>query len=169
MTARLVTGKQKNSKMCFICGLKNQYGLKASFFELDNGELVCTTQPSTFHQSYPERLHGGITAALLDETIGRAIMMRHKEMFWGVTVEFSVKYKKPIPLGQELKVVGRITNENSRFFEGTGELILANGEIAATGEGKYLKMPIGKIADFNAEEQEWRVHQSSDDPTAINY
>ena len=122
-----VKRKQENSKNCLVCGLKNPYGLKASFFELENNELVCVFRPTDVHQSYPGRLHGGITTALLDETIGRAILGRYQETIWGVTVEFTTSFKKPVPLDQELRVVGRITNENSRFFEGTGEILLPDG------------------------------------------
>jgi acyl-coenzyme A thioesterase PaaI-like protein len=162
-----VTGKQQNSKMCLVCGLKNPFGLKGSFYELESKELVCIFTPTEMHQSYPGRLHGGITTALLDETIGRAIMMRYEEILWGVTVEFTTKFKKPIPLNQELRVVGRITNDTSRFFEGTGELLLPDGDVAATGYGKYIKMPLEKIADFDATEQEWKIVHKDSDPKSI--
>jgi acyl-coenzyme A thioesterase PaaI-like protein len=153
--------------MCLVCGLKNPYGLKGSFYELDNKELVCVFTPSDVHQSYPGRLHGGISTALLDETIGRAIMIDHEDGMWGVTVEFTTKFKKAIPLNQELRVVGRITSESSRFFEGSGEILLPNGEIAAMGLGKYIKLPLDKIADFDAEEQEWRIVEKTDEPRTI--
>ena len=163
-----VTRKQQNSKMCFLCGLKNSFGLKGQFFELENNELVCIFKPSNEHQSYPGRMHGGIATAVLDETIGRAIMMKHKDVeFWGVTIEFTTRFKKPIPLDEELRVVGRIISETSRTFEGTGELLLSNGEIAATGFGKYLRMPLNKIADFDPIEQEWKVESSEKDPAEI--
>lgn len=159
-----VVGKQQNSKMCLVCGLKNPFSIEAAFYELENDQLVAVFTPSEVHQSYPGRLHGGVAAAILDEAIGRAIMMRHDEAIWGVTVEFTISFKKPIPLDQELKVVGRITNERSRMFEGTGELVLPDGEIAATAIGKYMKMPIEKITDFDFQEQEWRVIHSEKDP-----
>ena len=63
--------------------------------------------------------------------------------------------------------MGRITNETSRLFEGTGEIILSDGEIAATGSGKYMKLPIDKIADFDATEQEWKVTAFDHDPATI--
>ena len=162
-----VIGKQQNSKMCFLCGMKNSFGLKGKFYELENGELVCIFKPSNEHQSYPGRLHGGITTAVLDETIGRAIMINSKEEVWGVTIEFTTRFKKQIPLNEELRVVGRIISQNARSFEGTGELILPNGDIAATGSGKYLRMPLSRISDFDPLEQEWKVLQSTDDPREI--
>ena len=123
-----VVKKQQNSKMCVVCGLENNCGLKASFYQMDNDELVAMFKPIDEHQSYPGRLHGGIIGAILDETIGRAIMVKH-ENIWGVTVELNLQFKKPIPLNEDLRVVGRITKDSSRLFEGSGEILLKNGEI----------------------------------------
>ena len=161
-----VTRKQHNSRMCLVCGLKNPYGLKTAFYEVDGGELVGLFTPCDHHQSYPGRLHGGITAALLDETIGRAMRSANDEI-WGVTVELTVKFRKPIPLDQELRCVGRITNENSRMFEGTGEILLPNGDVAASAVGKYLRLPIEKIGEFDPIAQEWKVVETEKDPKEI--
>jgi uncharacterized protein (TIGR00369 family) len=163
-----VVGKQHNSRKCLVCGLKNDLGLKASFYELDNGELVALFIPVEEHQSYPGRLHGGISAAILDETIGRAILIKDKDA-WGVTVELNMEYKKPVPLNEELRVVGRITKDSKRLFEGSGELLLANGEVAVKAYGKYIKMPIDKIADFDEQNEELKVELSDKDPEWIEY
>jgi uncharacterized protein (TIGR00369 family) len=164
-----VTRKQPNSKMCLVCGLKNPYGLFTSFYELASGELAALFTAREEHQSYPGRLHGGIITALLDETIGRAIMTRYEDgQVWGVTMEFSTRFLKPIPLDTELRVVGRIVKEEGRYFEGTGEILLPGGEIAATGVGKYVKLPIERIADFDTTAQEWQVVSAAHDPAAID-
>ena len=162
-----VTSKQPNSRMCLVCGLKNPFGLHTSFFELDNNELLAVFKPRGEHQSYPGRLHGGIISTILDETIGRAIMIQSEGDIWGVTVDLQIRFKKPVPLDEELRVIGRIIKDSSRFFEGTGELLLQNGTVAATGHGKYLKVPLEKIADFDVDHQEWQVVQSNDDPKSF--
>jgi len=162
-----VLRKQKNSKMCLVCGLKNPYGLRSFFYEMENDELLAVFTPMEEHQSYPGRLHGGIAAAILDETIGRAIMMKYEEDYWGVTIEFTSKYKKPVPLDEELRVIGRITKDTRRIFEGTGEIILQDGSVAVEGYGKYIKLPLSKIADFDPETQEWKIVPSSSDPEVI--
>jgi len=164
---RTVTAKQPNSRMCLVCGLKNPFGLHTSFFELDNNELLAIFKPREEHQSYPGRLHGGIISTILDEAIGRAIMIHSEGDIWGVTVDLQIRFKKPVPLHEELRVIGRITKDSSRFFEGTGELLLQDGTIAAEGRGKYLKIPLEKIADFDVDHQEWRVVDSPDDPKAV--
>jgi len=163
-----VLKKQPNSKMCLVCGLENKLGLKASFYELDNNELVALFKPLNEHQSYPERLHGGISATILDETIGRVIMIE-EETIWGVTAELTLKFKKPVPLDQELKVVAKLTRNTSRIFEGEGKLILANGDVAVTAAGKYVKMPLDKIADVNDEDLAWNTVLTENDVSEIDY
>ncbi len=165
----LVKGKQPNSKMCLVCGMKNSFGLRSFFYELDNDELLAVFKPIEEHQSYPGRLHGGIATAILDETVGRAIMMRYSQEVWGVTLEFSTRYRQPIPLNEDIRVVGRVTKEARRHFEGTGEILLKDGRIAAEGWGKYLKLPLDKIADFNFNEQEWMVVPDDSDPEGVEY
>jgi len=124
-------------------------------------------KPCQEHQGYPGRLHGGIAAAILDETIGRTITTGKDNEIWGVTLEFNIKYKKPIPLDEEIKVVAKLTFEDKRLFEGTGKIILSNGDIAATAQGKYLRLPIEKIADFDRDANEWKVVESETDPENI--
>lgn len=163
-----IDNKQPNSKMCFVCGVDNSAGLKSRFYELDNGELLALFHPTLEHQSYPGRLHGGLAATILDETIGRAVMIRHSGAIWGVTIDFSVRYRKPVPLGGEVRVVGRIVKEDKRTFEGTGEILLADGSVAIEGKGRYIKMAIDRIAEFDHEGEEWFVLDEPGDPKEID-
>ncbi len=162
----LVKAKQKNTKMCLVCGLKNQFGLQAAFYELENDELLAVFTPLEEHQSYPGRLHGGIATAILDETIGRAIVMNLPDI-WGVTISFSTRYKRPIPLDGEIRVIGRIGKIANRYFEGSGEILLQDGSVAVEGQGKYMKLRLEQIADFDFAEQEWQVIPSPDDPHEV--
>ena len=89
---------------------------------------------------------------------------------WGVTVELELKYKKPVPLNMPLKAVGRITKNSRRIFEGTGEILLPDGSVAVTAQGKYLKMPIDKITTLEfIESEEMHLEISPDDPAYIDY
>ena len=62
---------QRNSKNCVICGMENPLGLKAPFYILDNDSVASVFTFKKEHQSYPDRTHGGMISALLDELIGR--------------------------------------------------------------------------------------------------
>ena len=151
---REVRAAQNVSRMCMVCGVENKAGLQARFFVLDNGELAGVFRPRREHQGYPGRLHGGLVAAILDETIGRSINLADAHT-WGVTVKFTVRLRKPVPLDREVKAIGRITRDTRRVFEGTGEILLEDGTVAAEAEGTYVKMPIEGIASTQFSENEW--------------
>ena len=101
--------------------------------------------------------------------MGRAVMMDKTDEYWGVTIEFSSRYRKPTPLDSKVRVIARITKNSSRIFEGTGEIILEDGSVAVEGKGRYIKLALSKIADFDVLEQEWKVIDSSDDPDYFRF
>jgi uncharacterized protein (TIGR00369 family) len=150
---RPVLGAQNVSRMCMVCGRDNPYSLKARFYELDGDEILGVFDPLEIHQSYPGRVHGGVISAMLDETIGRAINISEDDA-WGVTVELTVRFRKPVPTGVEVRVLGRITRDTNRLFEGSGEIVLDDGTVAAEAAGRYVKLPIDRIADGDFS-QEW--------------
>ena len=162
---RRVLAVQNVSRMCLVCGVDNPYGLHARFYVLETesatadeasaaGELLGVFAPGVEHQSYPGRLHGGISSAILDETIGRAILITHPDV-WGVTAEFTVRFRAPVPLREEIRAVARITRDTSRLFEGTGEIVLEDGVVAVEARGKYLKMSLDEIAPEMSRATEW--------------
>jgi uncharacterized protein (TIGR00369 family) len=149
--------KQPTSRMCFVCGESNPGGVHVRFYEQEDGSLLARFTGADHHQGYPGRMHGGVITAIMDETMGRAIMIKNGEAIWGVTAELSVRFRKPIPLGVELTAVGRIVSEKSRTFEGAGEIYLPDGSVAVEGSGKYVKLDIRKIADFDPEREQWYI------------
>ena len=143
---------QDVSKMCAVCGRENSLSLGARFFQLDNDELLCVFTPRQEHQGYPGRMHGGIATAAVDETIGRAIDALEPGT-WGVTVSITVRFRKPVPLDEENRAIGRITSNSSRLFEGTGEILLPDGTVAVEASGTYMKLPLHRIAEGDVNEQ----------------
>lgn len=153
--------------MCMVCGVENNFGLNARFYALENGELAALFTPAEEHQGYPGRMHGGIAATILDETIGRAVAEPGGTV-WGVTVELTTRYRKPVPLGVELKAVARITADRGRVFEGSGELLLPDGTVAVEAKGKYLKMALDSITGEELDEElDWRILDGEQDPAHI--
>ena len=148
-----VLAAQNVSRMCMVCGVENAAGLHARFFELDSHELAGVFTPREEHQGYPGRLHGGIASTILDETIGRAINLEDPDA-WGVTIELTVRYRKPVPLDGEIIARARITRNSGRLFEGSGEILLADGTVAVEAKGRYMRLPIDDIAEGDFE-SEW--------------
>ena len=149
-----VLKKDNNSALCMVCGLHNPLSLQTKFYECEGELLVGVCTGKEIHQSYPNRMHGGVITALLDETIGRAINIFEPEAF-GVTVDLQIKFKKPVPLGEELKAVGKITKNTSRLFQASGFIEDKNGMILATASATYFKQNIVQIAGAHFGEKDW--------------
>jgi len=151
--------RQPNSRMCFVCGMQNPIGLKLIF--KSDGECVWTQfAPQEEHQGFPGVLHGGITFALLDEVIGRAAM-ELDDAPWMMTAKAEMRFRKPVPIGEELTLVGRLTRVRSRTVEGRGQLRLKDGSVAVEASALYIKVPESlaeEMKDRMEEEMKyWRV------------
>jgi len=146
---------QNVSKQCIVCGIVNDASLRAQFLETAGGVLIGVPQAREKHQSYPDRMHGGVIAALLDEVVGRAVQIGAPDV-WGVTAELQVRYLKPVPIEEQIYIAGGITRNASRLFEGKGGIYLARtGELLAYSEAKYIKLPVERIADADFLHTQW--------------
>jgi acyl-coenzyme A thioesterase PaaI-like protein len=123
-------------KGCFVCGDDNQCGLKAHFY-FDGVKVTTECEAERRFEGYANIYHGGITAALLDEVMIKALLA--KEIF-AMTVELTVRFHKAILIGQKLFLEGQLELQNGRLYIAKGKVRLENGEIAATAEGRYLKV-----------------------------
>lgn len=166
-TVHQIVRTQPVSKDCLVCGTDNLLGIKARFYETTEGELLARFTLEKQHQSYPGIAHGGISAAILDETIGRAIMISHDQMTFGLTAELQVRYRKPVPMGVELTVIGRIDKDQGRLFEGSGELYLPDGSVAIEAQGRFVKRRIDQITDSDFTETSWQL-PAGETPDAIS-
>ena len=135
-----VLSTQLNSKNCIICGMENDFGLKAPFYNLDNNSVATIIKFKNLHQSYPDRTHGGMVSALLDELMGRALWINEPQMF-GVTTSLNITYRKAVPLDTLVKARAYITFNGSRGFSAKGELYSMDNVLLAQGDAKYFKMP----------------------------
>lgn len=145
-----VLRKQYLAKMCFVCGVDNDSGLKTKYYVLEKQRVLGVFEGHDIHQSFPSRMHGGIIAALLDEAVGRALQINEPDA-WAVTIDLHVKYHKPVPLNQTLYVVGWI-NSNQKIFDGEGYIMDENHVILASCQAKYMRQTVEKIVgeyDFN--------------------
>lgn len=129
-----------------MCGRDNDVSLKAQFLETTEGQVVGVFHPTEVHQSYPGRVHGGVSAAMLDELMGRAVNIDEPET-WSVTVDLATRYRKPVPYDQPVQARAWVTKNGSRMYEAAGEIVLPDGSVAVEATGRYVKMPVDKIVD----------------------
>ncbi len=136
-----VIGKQRNSKMCFICGMDNPIGLKAQFYNMEDGSVMTPFVFRKEHQSFPERVHGGLAATMIDELGLRAMWAKDQsEESFGVTMSLSVKYRKPVPYDEELFARGIVVKERPRFVTIVSEIDDRTGDLLVNDEAVYIKL-----------------------------
>ncbi|MBQ2955335.1 MAG: PaaI family thioesterase [Clostridia bacterium] len=162
-----VTGKQKNSRMCVICGMDNPFGLKAPFYNMEDGSVMTKFMYREEHQSYPGRVHGGLIGAMLDELGFRACWVKDDSV-WGVTMNLETLYRKPVPYGEELIGRGKVERQTARFAQVKSEIMTMDGTILASATGKFLLMGLNQIAQ-NAEVHEELHLMVEDDVAEINF
>jgi acyl-coenzyme A thioesterase PaaI-like protein len=120
--------------MCFGCGKKNPIGLKLEFQE-ENGKYMTVFTPQQEHQGYPGIVHGGITAAVLDEVTARHVWAQGIKAF---TANLNVRYRKVIPIGKPVTFWSSIVSRRGRMFQMKAEAILEDGYIAAEASVKIM-------------------------------
>lgn len=145
MRGMKVIKKQTNSADCIVCGKDNPNGIHASFYEMEDQSLIALFRYKFHHQSYPERVHGGMIAAMLDESIGRAIWI-HKPGAYGCTLKLNIEYHKGVPYDTPLKCVAKITHIDRICFKGEAEIQLMDGTMLAKANALYMFLTLEQIS-----------------------
>lgn len=163
-----VVGKQTNSRNCIVCGMDNEFGIKAPFYNMEDGSIATIFKFKFFHQSYPGRVHGGMITSMLDELIGRVLWLSEPDVY-AVTTSLEVKFRKPVPYEEEIKGRAVMLTNTPRYFVARGEILDKNGNVLAEAEGKYLKLPPEKITSENVSIDEEMCYDIKDDITEIDF
>jgi uncharacterized protein (TIGR00369 family) len=132
-----VGGEIVSDSRCFVCGLKNPGGLRVRFFRDGERSATASYTPQDPFMGYHGLLHGGVTAALLDEIMIKAVLAQSRLV---VTARMSVQYHRPIPLGQPLTLRGAVVAQKARIFETEGRIQDARGEKLASATGTYVEV-----------------------------
>jgi acyl-coenzyme A thioesterase PaaI-like protein len=86
------------------------------------------------YQGPPGCVHGGVSALLLDHTLGVA---NHWAGESGMTGTLTLRYHRPTPLFEELVVSARQVSVDGRKIRTTGE-ITAGGEVCVSADGIFI-------------------------------
>ena len=148
---------QPTSLSCLICGKDNPISLKVKWLNNYEKNRIETTViiPHEFC-GYKGTTHGGIVAALLDETAGRAIMLNNDFDNLMVTMKLETTYKKPTPTGVPVKIIGRVIRNTGNRATVESEMILPDGTVSATCKALLFKIPDNVRNGWDEDERkEW--------------
>ena len=121
---------------CFACGVASESGLGLRFEIDDCGVATADWQPSEYFQSYPDRLHGGIIATLLDCAMVHALFAKG---IGGVTAEITIRYLQSVGWQQPLRVVGSFIKERHGLIMCQAD-IYQDGLHAAHATAKFMRI-----------------------------
>ena len=150
---------QASSRYCFVCGVENPHGLHLVFKQTGPGEISADYIVPEQFQGYPGVVHGGIVAAMLDEISGRAHMgddpNKPRFMF---TARLELRYRKNVPVGQPLHLVGRAQKSKGRTATASGQIFGPDGTLLAEAEALLVDVP-GEVVDAGVlDALGWRVY-----------
>lgn len=157
------SGKQPNSRSCFVCGVDNPYGLKLDFYETNPGRVVVDTVIPDHYQGYPSIVHGGIVACLVDEALGRAQMGNDVDNpRFMYTAKLSVEYRKPVPTNMPIRIVGVAVKTKNRFATSKAEIYGPNGDLLVSAEALLVNVPEKVINSIDLDALGWRIYQDAE-------
>jgi len=158
-TKQTSKNKLPNSKNCFVCGLENEHGLHLNFYQTESGDVVVDYEVPDHFQGYPGVVHGGIVASLVDEVLGRVHIgpdpQNPRFMF---TAKMTVNYRKNVPTGKPIKIVGRAVNSKRRTATSVAEIFGPDGELLAEAEALLVDVPAEKLEDIDMDALGWKVY-----------
>ena len=152
--------KQPTSRMCFVCGRENKFGLKMVWYNNpETNQVEATVTVPEHFNGYPGIVHGGIVAAILDETSGRAVMLDGNFDNLFVTLRLNMTYRKPPPTNTPLKAVGRLEHKGNRGMKVAAKLLLPDGTVTTECKAVVIR-PTAEISrSWESEKKFWRVEK----------
>lgn len=88
-------------------------------------------------QGYTDVVHGGILSTVLDEIAVYAGMSLGKKC---VTGEISVRFKRPVEIGIEYIVEGKVVNDRNRLIDVESCIKNAKGDVYASAEVRLVRV-----------------------------
>ena len=109
---------------CFGCSPTNPMGLKMEFFQ-EGEEIICTWDPGPDYQGFPDILHGGIQATLMDEIASWLVFVMLDTA--GVTSQLKTRFRRPVHISKGQITVKAKLREHGRRLA-TMDVILLDGQ-----------------------------------------
>lgn len=151
--------KQPSSRYCFVCGRQNPVGLKMDWITDHNLQEIrgTITVPEHFN-GYPGIVHGGIVAAILDETAGRAVLLDGSFDDLMVTLKLEVTYRLPTPTETPLTAIGIVKRHTGKRALAEGRLLLPDGTLTASCCALLMNPKEEIKKAWDRERAYWRVY-----------
>jgi uncharacterized protein (TIGR00369 family) len=130
--------------VCFGCSPHNERGLQLTFTHVGPGRVECEYRAPDHTCGAPGVVHGGIQAVLLDEAIGFAIHAHDADESNAiqpvVTMEFDLRYRRPVTAGASLTLRGEVVRAHGRDYLAVAEILDADGEVLTSATARWRRL-----------------------------
>ena len=120
---------------CFGCGRDSPIGLKLDM-KMEGDHCVAYFTPKAEHESYGDRMHGGLTSTLLDEVMGDYVFRIAGKPAY--TARLEIRFRSAIRIGETVKVEGWPEVHRGRLFIMKGKITHADGTPAAEAKAEMM-------------------------------
>lgn len=121
-----------------VHGSKFAKWLGARFIVEDDGSVSAAVIITDTQEGPPGYGHGGMLATLLDEAMGASAWYAGYRV---LAVHLGIDYKRPVPVGEEIRVHGQVERREGRKAFTSGTITLADGTVAVNGGGIFVDAP----------------------------
>lgn len=133
--AQLKSLQAESHPFCVVCSGSNPYGLALKVEGFSGGVLTASFHPNPGLEGYEGRLHGGITASVLDGMMTNCLFAQGVR---AVTAELRVRYREPVLVGPEISLRAWIERRHAPLFLLGAELVQENC-IKAIATAKFME------------------------------
>jgi acyl-coenzyme A thioesterase PaaI-like protein len=122
---------------CIACRDKAEGGLELRFTSTADGSVEAGFACDWRYQGYPDRVHGGIVAMLLDAAMTHCLFARRLH---GVTARLTVRYRDRVEIGVPGVVRAHLVRDAHGLCDLEAELI-QSAEVKASAEARFMCAP----------------------------
>jgi acyl-coenzyme A thioesterase PaaI-like protein len=127
---------------CYGCGPDNEHGLGLVAYAAEEGAVEAIHTFTSRFEGGPGVVHGGATAALLDDLYGR-LLVRILQL--AVTVDLQVGYRKALHLDEACQLRAELVEQAGRDLT-MRATIHQQGELKVTSTGRFRQIELERLA-----------------------
>ena len=124
---------QRCHPACLVCGIGRSNGLALRFEQMTDGSVAACFDCRAEFQGYPDRLHGGVVAMLLDAAMTHCLFARH---IAGLTAKLNIRYHRGVKLDVPVLVRANIVDAAPPLYYLKAEIV-QNDQVCASAKATF--------------------------------
>lgn len=121
---------------CLVSGEANPLGIAMTVVREGDHAVASFTLGAAF-EGAPERAHGGVVAAILDDIMGYVLVLHRTPAFTG---RLTISYRAPVPLRAPLRARAHLESREGRKLV-LRATMASEGEVLAEADAVFIAIP----------------------------